>query len=72
MKISALAVELGSRHDFLVGSDAFFVNGLGVSSSLCALKISASGVELGFEDYFWDSRDSVFINGFSVSSSLCA
>ena len=72
MKISALAVELGSRHDFLVGSDAFFVNGLGVSSSLCALKISASGVELGFEDYFWYKRDAVFVNGFSVNSNLCA
>ena len=57
LKISASAVERGSRDDFWVSSDAFFINGFCVSISLCGLKISASAVELGFKDYFWDSRD---------------
>jgi hypothetical protein len=52
LKISASSVELGSRDDFWVGSDAFFVNCFCVNSSSCPLKISSSGVELGFEDYF--------------------
>jgi hypothetical protein len=47
LKISVTAIELGSRDDFWVSSEAFFVNYFYVSSILCALKISASGVELG-------------------------
>jgi hypothetical protein len=53
LKMSASAVELGSRDDFWVGSDVvFFINCFCVSRSACALKISASDVELGFEDDF--------------------
>ena len=47
LKISALAVELGFKHDFWDGRDSVFINGLSVRSSLFAQKMSASAVELG-------------------------
>jgi hypothetical protein len=76
MKISSSVVELGSRDDFWVGNDAFFINGFCVWSSLCALKISASGIELGlglegrnFHQLFLSQQLSMFVEDGSVRHS---
>jgi hypothetical protein len=64
LKISASAVEVGLRDDFLVSSDSVFAKDLLVSSSLGALKISASAVVLGSVDDFLVGCNLVFVNDF--------
>ena len=71
LKISTPAVELGFSDDFLVCSDAIFVNYLWFCSSLCTLKIWAAPAELVFGEHLWVCSDSVFVNVLWSCSSLC-